>query len=48
MIALLNDPAVERRFPIVKSKIFKVGRILSSEAKLESKEANYYVTVERA
>jgi hypothetical protein len=47
VIALLNDQAVERRFPIAKSKIFKVGCILSSAVKLENKEANYYLTVER-
>ncbi len=47
VIAFLNDPAVERRFPIAKSKIFKVGRILSSEIKQENEEPNYYLTVKR-
>ena len=47
VIALLNDPTVERRFSIAKSKIFKVGRILSSEVKLENKDTNYYLTVKR-
>ncbi len=46
VIALLNDPAIERRFPIATSKIFKVGRILSSEVKLGHKEANYYLKVQ--
>ena len=47
VIALLNDPAVTRRFPIAKSKIFKVGRILSTEVNLEDEQLNYYLNVQR-